>query len=125
MNIKYSGILCVDQSEVQSTNDPDRSLIYRKQAEYFFSVEKWEAAVDCYNKAIHLDKSDHCLLRICLSSALLNCGRYQEALICIEKVLDLVGGLFRSDLLRFIQDPHQFEALTIKADCLYQHSRFC
>ena len=36
------------QSEVVCTDDPDRSLTYSKQAEYFCSVEKWEAAVDCY-----------------------------------------------------------------------------
>ena len=77
------------QSEVVCTDDPDRSLTYRKQAEYFCSVEKWEAAVDCYKKAIELDNRED-ILSICLSRALLNSGRYNEALLIIEQVLNLV-----------------------------------
>ena len=77
------------QSEVVCTDNPDRSLTYRKQAEYFCSVEKWEAAVDCYKKAIDLDNRED-ILTICLSRALLNSGQYNEALICIEQVLNLV-----------------------------------
>ena len=82
-------IFDIFQSEVVCTDDPDRSLTYRKQAEYFCSVEKWEAAVDCYKKAIELDNRED-ILSICLSRALLNSGQYNEALIIIEQVLNLV-----------------------------------
>ena len=54
------------QSEVVCTDDPDRSLTYSKQAEYFCSVEKWGA--DCYKKA---QGSGHLEFKVPSSAALI------------------------------------------------------